>query len=306
MLERTEALDFIPTLHKARHWVGYTDGSVKNNLAGAGFAVYQGQHLIHEYSLSLGNTTTIFQAELLAILHLCRFISSFKPKDSSDVHICVDSKAALSAISATFAKSHTVIDTVSALNILGQNHTVTLHWAPAHSNIPGNELADRLANTGSYSAPIGPPPFSPYSASSVNTSVATHFKNLFLSRIKLFKTDYDFHHKNILNLMNNGVNAIRKSKDDTRILTHLYTGCSYLNFFQHKIGNEHSSKCDKCEEEDETTSHFLTRCPAYALLRKNVFGNFIINESSFHTLAFPGQILNYAHKAKYLEFFEPP
>ena len=86
-------------------------------------------------------------------------------------------------------------------------------------------------------------------------------------------------------LMDNNIKITSFSKENTRSLTHLYTGLSYLNYYQNKIGNEPSSICSKCQEEDETTSHFLTRCPAFALQRKNIFGNFTIKEESLLTEA---------------------
>ena len=62
-----------------QEWIAYTDGSVKQNLAGSGFVVYLSNRFSHEFSISLGNDTTIFEAELLAILHLCLYISSQPP-----------------------------------------------------------------------------------------------------------------------------------------------------------------------------------------------------------------------------------
>ena len=100
ILDRSVALVQIPLLHKPDTLVGYTDGSVKNNLAGAGFVLFLNSSTITEHFHQLGNTTTIFQAELLALLHLCIHLSK-NSYEATELHICIDSKAVLLALSGT-------------------------------------------------------------------------------------------------------------------------------------------------------------------------------------------------------------
>ena len=52
-----------------------------------------------------------------------------------------------------------ILDT---LHLREKHKRVTIHWTPAHSGILGNDIADRLANEGSDTVPIGPPPLAPY------------------------------------------------------------------------------------------------------------------------------------------------
>ena len=71
------------------------------------------------------------------------------------------------AVTSTPTRSYSVLNTVAALNLLGISHSVTLNWCPAHSNIQGNKLSDKLANQRSDNFPTGPEPFLRFSASFV-------------------------------------------------------------------------------------------------------------------------------------------
>jgi len=52
--------------------------------------------------------------------------------------------------------SSVVWDYMLALNRLGESHELTLVWVPGHQSIPGNEIADRLANLGTLMDPEAP------------------------------------------------------------------------------------------------------------------------------------------------------
>ena len=305
ILERSLALVQIPLLHKLDTLVGYTDGSVKNNLAGAGFILYLNSSTISEHFIKLGNTTTIFQAELLAILHLCIHLSNSN-HEASELHICIDSKAVLHALSGTITRSHLIMDTLKALNFLSRTFSITLHWVPAHSGIQGNDLADTLANKGSDSPPIGPPPFAPYTHSTLSNILDSYFSRLHYNRILIFRSSSDFHQSNIISFFDRHLDIKQHNRDNTRILTHLFTGCSYLRYFQNKIGNESNSICKKCDEDKETTAHYLTSCPAFSSHRKYYFGDYTIREDTFHLIYSISNIVGFARATKYLDFYEPP
>ena len=304
--ERTQALEYIPKLHETNDLIGYTDGSVKNNLAGTGVALYKNADIIMEKSQSLGNTTTIFQAEIMAILILCQYITTLDHQATA-LHICIDSKAAIQALNGTITRSHLVKDTADILNQLSQTLNITLHWVPAHSNIDGNEKADNLANIGSDNPPIGPHPFTPFTNTTLNNILDSHFRSMHRKRLINYKNK-DLHLNLITSFFDKEHSIIKEMhRQDIRTITHLLTGCSFLGHYQKKIGNEHSSICNKCQEEDETTAHYLARCPAFILYRKHYFGNFIILQEGSLTLRItPTNLLAYAKATKYLNFYEPP
>ena len=98
-----------------------------------------------------------------------------------------------------------------------------------------------------------------------------------------------------------GYDLACKSKDDIRFLTHIITGHSYLKYFQNKIGNDRSLLCDKCGEDIETVAHFLTKCPAFALLRYQIFGAFELRDTNINFLALLSKLLAFGKATRYLD-----
>jgi ribonuclease HI len=143
------------TILSIRHWtdgpgsppvvkglVWYTDGSrVQEGRAGAGVC---GQSVGRRLSISLGKYVTIFQAETYAILAcVCEIQNIVRAEES-----CCDSQAALKALQAV-KTSPVVQQCQRALNDISAYHSVGLFWAPGHSGIRQNEIADELAREGS-------------------------------------------------------------------------------------------------------------------------------------------------------------
>ena len=138
-------------------------------------------------------------------------------------------------------------DTINTLNRLGTSHSVTIHWVPGHTNIPGNETADELARRGSATMPVGPEPFLPFSKNHSNTEIRnfTHRHHLIQYNNKdisekgkvpilayLKKHSYSFRNLRVTQL---------------KWLTWMLSGHSPLFYFQHKIGKAYSPMCDYCQ-----------------------------------------------------------
>ncbi|KYN50582.1 Gag-Pol polyprotein [Trachymyrmex cornetzi] len=122
----------------------YTDGS-KSPEGAVGAAVYSPE-LEGSIKHKLPPETSIFSAELWAIYQaiLAIFDLNF-PKSV----IFSDSRSALDALqnSSKVQRNYIVYQIRKAyLDIIDKGNEVTLFWVPAHSGIPGNELADQEAN----------------------------------------------------------------------------------------------------------------------------------------------------------------
>ena len=133
----------------------YTDGS--KTLNGTGSGIFSQQDNTKQYA-SLGKYATITQAEIHAI-ELCALNILKKELKHKNIFILTDSQASLKAFSSNIINSKLVLNCVKLLKEVSNNNTITLTWVPGHSDIHGNEEADKLAKKGADEDFIGPEPF---------------------------------------------------------------------------------------------------------------------------------------------------
>jgi len=74
------------------------------------------------------------------------------------ISICCDSQVALKALQAA-KTSPWVRQCQQVLNDISTRHAVRLYWIRGHAGVRGNEIADKLARSGSGQRFIGPEPF---------------------------------------------------------------------------------------------------------------------------------------------------
>ena len=125
----------------------FSDGSKIKDNVGAGFVVMKGNLAIAKRSFKLPSTTTVFQAEVVAILRALELIQeeSIAPKF---MKIFIDSQAAILAISNPVLSSKLVVRTKILLNVMSSQTKIKLMWTKAHIGTEGNEIADSLAKEG--------------------------------------------------------------------------------------------------------------------------------------------------------------
>ena len=119
-----------------------------DNKTGCGVHTIQENRVIYNGNFYLGNTTTVFQAEVTAIRKSAEMLVN-KQMEKQTITFFSDSQASLAALNKLTVKSDTVDKCINALNDLGEKNRIHLRWVKAHVGIHGNEVADFLAKKGS-------------------------------------------------------------------------------------------------------------------------------------------------------------
>ena len=123
----------------------YTDGSKMGGGVGAGVFIERNGVTIIEAKFRLPDTSTVFQAEVLAIKEAAQILQAIP--DLSTVKFYVDSQAALRTFQMDFIKSRTALEMIHELNQV-KHMSMTFVWTKAHVGTEGNEKADNLAKQG--------------------------------------------------------------------------------------------------------------------------------------------------------------
>ena len=157
--------DKIVELASIRTAICYTDGSATPNPgpSGAGASIFlRNPDRVHDLGVSTGSGTNNI-GELVA-LHICfmHLTSLFERGLFDQAIIFSDSRYALGLASSSKppASNHQIVTALRKSHSDARSKfKVDLHWIRGHSNIGGNERADRLSNIFSSFNPSPPPPF---------------------------------------------------------------------------------------------------------------------------------------------------
>jgi ribonuclease HI len=126
-------------------------------------------------SVSLGQYTTIFQAEIYAI-GACVKENLRRGYLGTHIHILSDSQAAFKALMRHQTGSQLVWECKQNLIYLAKRNKVTLVWVPGHQGIAGNEKAGALAREGSANTFTGPQPVFGITKTTTHRSISAWIK----------------------------------------------------------------------------------------------------------------------------------
>ena len=128
----------------------YTDGSKLDGRVGAGFYAEYPNNSPKQAFFHLEIHSTVFQAEVLAISEVAKYLLLEKMHNQSIV-VLVHSQAAVKALIKCTVTSVTVFNYIRNLNQFGKQNHVSIAWIPGHAGVHGNEVADYLTKSGSKS-----------------------------------------------------------------------------------------------------------------------------------------------------------
>lgn len=263
----------------------YTDGSKMNNLAGSG--VYGSRT---KTSIHLGQWSTVFQAEIYAILE-CALLCLKRKYRHASICILSDSQAALQALNTYTCNSKLVWECILALKKLALCNRVNLYWIPGHAGLEGNEIADELARNGSANRFTGPEPF---------FGISDSFLKMELNNWLVSQTSSNWDASPCTSQSKRLVNINPKktqqllglSKRDLSLYTGLVTGHCPSRYHLQKIGVVQNSNCRFCDDERETSEHLICYCSAQIHCRSRIFGKSFLEPADIR-IATPSNVIGF-------------
>ncbi|XP_067215185.1 uncharacterized protein [Linepithema humile] len=195
-------------------------------------------------SISLDSYATVFQAEIVAILSCVQTVRS-RVEAGEHIRICTDSQAAIKALGAPTITSRLVQECRSVLNALARERE--------KSPLPGclvtqsNKCADQLAKAGSEITMARA-----LIGDTPNRELAWSIRAL--------------------------------SRRDAKTAVHILTGHGTLNYHMYKLGRSDTSRCRACGDDEETSLHVLSDCPAHAGLRHKMLGSALLGPEQIREL----------------------
>ena len=165
----------------------------------------------------------------------------------------------------------------------------------------GNEVADRLAKRGTEDRDIhGPLPHIPVS----QNIIKKHIKEWgFFKHTKEWEQRGDCRQTKMFlpkvpPKAFHGFWTVTRSK--ARKLIQLLTGHNNLKRHRFLMKMEDDPICNKCGEEEETSEHFIAKCPAYARQRRQYLGSYFLRTEDLANLG-TRKIMRYADETGRLE-----
>ena len=127
----------------------FSDGSEQYTKEGEkrvtyGFAVYQNRKQLHRGRGSLNPTSHVFDAEAVGAWRGLQHTIRQPALRTRRIWLCIDSTSVIWCLrgSPSSTSQWAFLECQGAI----ETHDVSIRWAPGHSDIEGNEAADKLAN----------------------------------------------------------------------------------------------------------------------------------------------------------------
>ena len=251
--------------------VAFTDGSALGNPGpcGAGTAIFwKGMNStpsLHKRPVS--KLSSSYYGELQAIdLALHVICDKNPPIKKTVVHLVTDCQSALQAsikcnITGNFGQTLHQIEK-SVTNLHKREVRTVIYWTAGHINLPGNELADRLAKEAATEARDTKIVEANISCSEIKNAFKKESQKRWQKRWDCGK-DARFTHSLFPKVKTGGYKSFCEKSTETK-LNRLQLGTTLLKDHMHKIMPTYydSPNCD-CEQDRATIEHFFLKCPLH-------------------------------------------
>jgi ribonuclease HI len=266
----------------------FSDGSGQEEGIGASAVLYRRKFVrpVKEIQVYLGlkSKHNTYEAEATGAILALWIVRNTPETIGKTVSVYIDNQAIVMALTGNGHSSgqHLIRSLKTAANGLPCN--VTFRWISSHSEVRGNEAADRLAKAASLGRSTRREDLPHLLRSPLPVSISAA-KQEFQAQVnrrwakiwdesprkgRFSRIDPDF-----------PFNTFRKklfklTRNQSSLLIQLRTGHIPLNFYLFRIGKTDSDKCLKCNENPanvqitETINHFLFECEAHEEARQEL------------------------------------
>ena len=249
---RSLALELLDQDYNKSLWTyAYTDGSADSAIrnGGSGILICHPDGQTTARCLPAGKRSTNYQAELHALYHAARLISTQSPLPSHVVFL-TDCRSAIQSLQSPSDQLER--NTLHLLTALSRQIKVAIQWIPAHCGLSGNEEADRLAKSGSR-------------MEQVNQKIS--YKEARTLIKNKFHTTWNQHHD-----PPSDDHWIHLSRAEQTTIFRLRTGHCRLNAYLYRLGLSYTPDCP-CRTAPQTPEHILQSCPLFLDARREQWPN---------------------------------
>lgn len=253
----------------------YTDGSKKDNRTGFGTHC---PNLKYNFSARLPDQIDICTAEMIAIQEAITYIIRKRKKKAI---ILTDSKSAIEKLNQNFINPEAETITLKTKTILiaaaQHNFDIRLAWIPGHSDIPGNEMADKLANIGRI---LNVPKDVQLNKNHITTIIK---KQITQEHHEAWKESLKIKGRWYALIQNSFPKSLWFKEFeyiDRRQITNMIrmrSGHCLTNKYLHQIGIKESPNCECGQMED--LNHMILECPINKIPNHDIYNELISHDT---------------------------
>jgi ribonuclease HI len=243
-------------------WVLYTDGSASEGTTngGAGLVVTTGDPseplTVYSEKIRGRRLTSSYEEEREAMLAAASWLRDNNGPRSKAL-ICTDSQSLVEALGNFSADTGPIRDLLDATE--GET---TIQWIPGHQDIPGNELADALANE---AANMTSEPSKPTSRRTATASIKRTLKDAAPTHERVAAVYVAYSEAKDKKAV--------KTRKDAVMLARIRSGHSMLfGVYKTLMDPTKDPACQRCGAEFHTVEHWLA-CPGTEAARQRLFEN---------------------------------
>ena len=252
----------------------YTDGSKMDT--GVGYGLTSVGDIEYEEKGSLRDDATVFQAEVMAIKSVAKYLIREKISEKR-ITIYSDSMAAILAMRAMKLTSRLVSEAKFLMNFAAEENTIKIRWIKAHVGHEGNERADTLAKEGIEGE-----------RRQVRLNKA-HVKQLLHAKM-LREWDQKWTSSNEYKETKHWLvsvyapqrgQGISLKRQDLGKCVQFITGFCNLNYHSHRKCMAIDKACRLCEEDEERPIHLALTCPRVHMTSRLFLNAFLLNRNEW-------------------------